>query len=1711
MALFHNLEPKRSIDFMSGARTSSGSPSVSYSNSLPSPHTALVAPLSKMQRALWFDYISAPESTMYNLTLKFKLDQESEEYDGSISAILRAIDFLTKRHGMLRSTFHNSSNPSQPPYFAEIDSRHAHPTTHIVSSSEQLKRAALRGFDLSVDGPIRWIVFTNVKSNELYAVAHHIAVDGSSMSQLSKEIITLLTHYKHQSAEMLAPTTTSNYGLYCLAQDSYTHQESYKKALHFWSSQIAGTLPMEWNSSMLRTNPARLTQTTSQLDHRVCSTWLSLTPQELKAWGNLYKTSWFRVATALIGLLCAKHSKHKFRTDQSLLVAFGARPEQSNDVLGHFANGMPIKIPISMLERSESAQLGGFVKEVSKNISAAKREEMFPYVDLVQHARRNGLNSEHRVSVTFSPKLASDICSLYPVEGVCDLFFCFLEEEDGGAILGLIYDPQLFTPDAIQTLREDFIQLIRFSLSPEDATQSLASFPGLSARQQFNGPPLHDVVAIDQCRVHALVQQQATLRPEQLALYSEELQMYMTYEELEMATNQAAHCLRACGSCKGEVVALHLSHGFDMIIWIYAAFKSGAAFTVVDPSYPPTRKSAIFELSKAKICVYDSKTAPSLQWAIDENLCSVFITTAGSDNTPIDRFPTHPLTDEGSTLDDLAYIIFTSGSTGLPKGVMVAHRQLSHFVSAARDCTPVGPSVRALQVLSFSFDAAVLEYAATLVYGGTLCFAEHRDALVGDYLADVVDANKINHLTATPSILATLPAAREMPTLRSICVGGEHCPEGVLNTWRQRVQLIHAYGPTETTVAVTLHRLPREIDPEEVADGVSPSSIMGKPLPNVKIYVCDTSRRILKNGKIGELHISGPQVSRGYIDREELNAEKFWINEHGERTYASGDRGRILPDGTVLLYGRINNREIKVRGYRLELGEIEKMITKADTQVRTVSVQANVTGDGLLAFVTPRTVDTEALRLALAKYAPRYMIPSEILAIDALPCTVNDKVDHARVQRDMADLRARASKLGTASLLTPNDTPLQSPSPPLSDISQLDLTDDLEWAAAKARIAEIWRQVLAAPGPILGGVKFFEAGGNSLLVLKLKAEIEGAFGVKVSFSDLFQNSTVDSQVGLVQSRRGSSGSPRTVRSHARPQRKAKTPPRQARPETPESDYDQLPDLRDDVQQSICSIWMEVLGYHGKLDAKSNFFELGGTSLQIPILHKALLREFPASNVSLVKVFQSATLAAQVELLGRFTESPRFSPRPAITPSAAVVSRSPRRPSSPAREQYAIVGMSGRFPGASTIPEFWDLLVHQRDGIQAIGGLEDAPLGPNEVLVQRRGLIKDVEHFDHEFWKMPKNYALRMDPQKRHFLNVALEALDDAGIELDPQGQNDVGIFVGSSENTFREYCATRSEDAFEMRHSHHMDTAVSATAAYYLNTFGPNVTLNTACSSALVALKLGMDALATGQTKVVCVGGCTIEYPLQGYITEPGKVLSTTGEVRPFDAASDGSVPGDAVCAVIIKRATDALADGDQIYAFVDGAAVGSDGHLDKPGITVPSPRGQAETIKRAMQQAHARPEQIAHVEVHGSGTRMGDALELEGLSIAYDQHLGRQAGQRPVSVGSNKGNFGNCEAASGLVSIIKAALSISNGVVPPLRKLETVGDHVDFMRLNLTPAREPLRLSRHDKVGVTSLGLGGSTAHVVLSAPPGNARRTKEWKQIRELHPTLLPCGPAN
>ena len=517
------------------------------------------------------------------------------------------------------------------------------------------------------------------------------------------------------------------------------------------------------------------------------------------------------------------------------------------------------------------------------------------------------------------------------------------------------------------------------------------------------------------------------------------------------------------------------------------------------------------------------------------------------------------------------------------------------------------------------------------------------------------------------------------------------------------------------------------------------------------------------------------------------------------------------------------------------------------------------------------------------------------------------------------------------------------------------------------------------------------------------------------------------------------------------------------------------------ERILGAVWAEMLGLT-QVGIHDNFFALGGSSL-LALRTVARLRAEHGLDVPVLRMFRHPTVAALAAWL--------VAPSPEAPPLLV-----PARPRD-AQEPIAIIGMAGRFPGAGDVAALWRVLSEGRDTVSTF---TDATLDPQvpEALrrdpryVRARGILEDAERFDAAFFGIQPNEAAIMDPQQRILLEVTWEALEDAGYT--PEAfTGSIGFFAGKYNNSYwSENVVTRPDrieaiGAFQAMVANEKDF-VATRVAHRLDLRGPAISVHTACSTSLVAVVQAMWALRAGQCELALAGGVSLTVPVRsGYLYQEGGMLSVDGHCRPFDAAATGTTFGDGAGLVVLKPLSRARADGDQIYAVLRGGAVNNDG-ADKASFTAPSVAGQAAVIAMAQADAGVAARSISYVETHGTATPLGDPIEIAALTEAFRASTG-DCGF--CAIGSIKSNLGHTVIAAGVAGLMKTALALQQERIPATVHYSTPNPQIDFAASPFVVAGEARpwpRSATPRLAGVSSFGVGGTNAHVVVEEAPVGA-----------------------
>ncbi|MCP4416486.1 MAG: amino acid adenylation domain-containing protein, partial [Chloroflexi bacterium] len=565
--------------------------------------------------------------------------------------------------------------------------------------------------------------------------------------------------------------------------------------------------------------------------------------------------------------------------------------------------------------------------------------------------------------------------------------------------------------------------------------------------------------------VHELIAEQANNHPETTALIFGQQQM--SYGELNGRSNQLARALQANGIGPESKVGLFTKRSFEMVVAVLAVFKAGGAYVPLDPAYPPDRLAYMVADSGMTTIL----TTESLLPMMDGYETAVLCLDRDWDEQIGHHSDTNPVS--GATVDNLAYIIYTSGSTGRPKGVAVTHRGLVNMGQALGQLFAISRQSRILQFASFSFDASVAEMVVALQNGIALVLATSEDLLMGPSFVQLMQQQKVTVATLPPSALALL-SPDDFPLLETIVSVGEACSAEVVARWATEKRFINGYGPTEGTVgAITAVLNPND-----------PRPVIGRPLPNYKVYMLNEQLQPVPVGVLGEIHIAGMGLARGYLNRPQLTAEKFipnpFANNDDERMYKTGDLGRYLADGRIEFMGRVDH-QVQIRGFRIELGEVESALRQHRAVQDVLVLAKDNDGDAqLVAYVVGDEEGLGDLRPFLSRSLPAYMIPAVFILLESFPLTPNGKIDRKALPAPDGQLGGSFNEV----FIAPQD-------------------------ALESQLAQIWQDILKMP-TISTDANYFEIGGHSLQAVTLFAAIEKKIRLRLPVSLLFQAPTIGS-------------------------------------------------------------------------------------------------------------------------------------------------------------------------------------------------------------------------------------------------------------------------------------------------------------------------------------------------------------------------------------------------------------------------------------------------------------------------------------------------------------------------------------------------------------------------------------------------------------------------
>ncbi|MFG2718616.1 amino acid adenylation domain-containing protein, partial [Streptomyces sp. NPDC048416] len=1064
-----------------------------------------VVPLSFAQRRLWFLNRMEPESAAYNIPGALRLS-------GAVDAdvVRAALRDVVSRHESLRTVFPEAGDgePCQVVVDVDVDV----PVVAVDDSSliGALAAEAGRGFDLSVDAPLRATLF-DLPGDEfvLLFVLHHIAGDGWSVAPLAGDFSVAYAARAGGRAPQWEPLAVQ-YADYTLWQRDVLGSEddpdsAIAAQLAYWREQLAGA-PQELALPVDRSRPAVST-------YRGDAVTFTVDPELYKGVAALARGSQASVFMVVQSALAMLLSRLGAGEDIVLGTAVAGRTDEALDrLIGFFINTLVLRTDVS-----GDPKVAELIARVREGDLAAYANQDVPFERLVEVVNPERSLSRHPLFQTMLvfqnvPEATIDLPGVRSVmEAVeststkYDLAWTFSEVRgaDGPVALNghLQFSLDLFDRSTVEGLGRRLLRVLEAMVADPAARVSSIDVLGEVERRRVLVEWNETGVGVVPSTLPVLFERQVGVSSGAVAVVVGGVEL--SYGELNGRVNRLARLLVGRGVGPESFVAVVMPRSVDLVVALLAVVKAGGAYVPVDPGYPAERMAfmvadaaPVVVLTLAGVDVGDVGGTPVV---VLDDPAVAGVVAAQSDADVVDGERREPL-----RVDHPAYVIYTSGSTGRPKGVVVAHRSVVDYLSYTRQAYPAAEGV-ALVHSPVAFDLTVTALYTPLVSGGRIVLASVEDE--DEQTAALLAETPTTFLKATPS---HLPLLENQPAGYSpaghLLLGGEALRSETLRTWREQhpdAVVSNVYGPTESTVNCTEFR----IEPGQVLpDGMVP---IGRPQSNARVYVLDGGLSPVAVGVVGELYVAGAGLARGYWGRSGLTAERFVacpFGGAGERMYRTGDLVKWLPDGNLVFVGRVDD-QVKVRGFRIELGEVESALAGCPGVGQVVvMVREDRPGDRrLVAYVVGSPgvagvagLDGGAVRAFAGRSLPGYMVPAAVVVLDALPLTPNGKLDRRALP---------VPEFGGAG----GGRAVRS--------------------AQEEILCGLFAEVL---GVASVGVddNFFELGGHSLLATRLVSRVRSSFGTEVAIRALFEAPTV-AELALRVS--GSPGARKALRAVERPE------------------------------------------------------------------------------------------------------------------------------------------------------------------------------------------------------------------------------------------------------------------------------------------------------------------------------------------------------------------------------------------------------------------------------------------------------------------------------------------------------------------------------------------------------------------------------------------------
>ncbi len=1041
------------------------------------------APLSFAQQRVWFLEQLEPNSPAYIVSNAQRLTGEL-----NVSVLQQSLDAIVSYHEALRTNFIKSLDGSPIQVIGTprpVELKLINVTREEVECL--LNQEAQRPFNLESDLMLRaTLLQINEQEHILLLIMHHIASDGWSMGILWQQLAAVYEAFLNRKPSPL-PKLPIQYADFAVWQHQWLSGEVLSSQIDYWKTQLAGASTVLELPTDRPRPPVQTYQGAAQS---------LMLPQNLSA--SLTELSHQEGVTLFMTLLAAFGTiLHRYTGQEDILIGSpiaGRNRSEIEGLIGFFINTVVLRTNFS---GNPSFRL--LLSRVRQMALDAYAHQDMPFEKLVEELQPERDTSRNPLfQVWFNmlnlrdiqlelPGVAVEPVSMLETASKFDLTL-YVTEQNHGIQIDLVYNTDLFAPERMMEMLHQYHHLLNQIVAVPEKQISLYSLVTPQSRLLLPEPravlpePHYDLVT-------TMFTSWVNRTPEHSAL--RQGSRTWNYGELGKSAQDLAWVMLSHGVERGDVVAVFGTRSFGLIAGMLGVLLSGSVLLTLDPKLPRDRQRLMLQEAKAKYILYiDSQ--PLEDKEIWESLIIIWVNpgTGEAINSRNDSSQAIKLPDIAG--DDAAYIFFTSGTTGIPKGVLGCHKGMAHFLNWQRQTFEIGQQDRIAQLTGLSFDVVLRDIFLPLTSGATLCLPEEGDNLETTKILHYLENEQISVLHTVPSLaqfwLANVPSGVSLRNLRWLFFAGEPLKETLILRWRDAFpesgEIVNLYGPTETTLAKCYYQIPIDCLP-----GVQP---VGVPLPETQALVLTPNHQPCGIGEPGEIVIRTPFRSLGYINAQQENRSRFiknaFRNDEQDWLYYTGDRGRYFPDGSLEILGR-RDHQVKIRGIRIEPGEIETVLAQYPNVLQTVVIaREDVPGDQrLVAYITPKpdSVTTISdIRRFLSTKLPQYMLPSAFVLLDTMPLTPNGKVDRRALPAP--DLSRQEPE---ATFVTPRNE-------------------------VERQLTQIWEQLLGVQ-PIGIRDNFFELGGHSLLAVKLFWQIEKTFSKNLPLAILFQSGTVEALAKII--------------------------------------------------------------------------------------------------------------------------------------------------------------------------------------------------------------------------------------------------------------------------------------------------------------------------------------------------------------------------------------------------------------------------------------------------------------------------------------------------------------------------------------------------------------------------------------------------------------------